>query len=170
MEKVIAGKFVQVHYKGSFINGETFDSSQGRLPLEVQMGCGQVIPGFEQALMGMAVNETKTFTVEPAQAYGERDETRVLSFQRSQIPAEMNPSVGDTVALTSDDGQQIPARVTVADSEKIEVDWNHPLAGKSLVFEIQVMGVTDGPTQMGCGSCSCGDTPDESSCGGCSCD
>jgi peptidylprolyl isomerase len=170
MEKVESGKFVCVDYEGRLENGEVFDSSQDSQPLEIQMGGGQIIKGFEDAMMGMALREKKVFTLTPDQAYGQRDEDQVHTFSRSEIPAEMQPQVGDMIGLQTPDGQQIPATIAEADDEKVVVDLNHPLAGKSLTFEIEVVNISDEPTQEmhhGCGSGGCGhDHGDAGGCGG----
>jgi peptidylprolyl isomerase len=158
VEKVENGMFVSVDYKGSLGNGEVFDSSYGRQPLEVQMGAGQLIKGFENELLGMAVNDKKVFTLNPEDAYGQRDENLTQSFARSEVPAEMNPKIGMTVGLYTPEGRQVPARITHVDDDKLTLDLNHPLAGESLTFEIEVVGISDTPTQtpMGCGSgCDC---------------
>ena len=158
MEKVEKGMFVSVDYKGSLENGEIFDSSHGRQPLEIQMGAGQLIKGFEKELLGMAVNEKKVFTVEPEDAYGRRDENLSQSFARSDVPPELNPRVGMTVGVRSPEGHQIPARITYVDNEKLTLDLNHPLAGETLTFEIEVKGISNTPTQSpsACGSgCDC---------------
>lgn len=156
MNTVEDGLFVSVEYTGALDNGEIFDTSQGRKPLEVEMGTGRLIKGFEEALIGMALNEKKTFTVEPEDAYGVRNEDYVRSFNRTEIPPEINPEAGQTLALNTQSGHQIPARVTHVDDEKITVDMNHPLAGEALTFQIQVVGISDTPTQdqAGCG-CGC---------------
>lgn len=155
MEQVENGLFVSVAYKGTLQNGEVFDSSEGRDPLEVKMGQGQLIKGFESALEGMALNEKKTFTLDPEEAYGHRNEEHVHSFDRSEVPAEMKPEVGVTVALTTPEGQQIPAQITEVTDEKITVDLNHPLAGEALTFEIEVVGISETATQEH-GGCGCG--------------
>ena len=158
MEKVENGMFISVDYKGTLQNGHVFDTSQGRQPLEVEMGAGQLIKGFEKALLGMALNEKKTFTLEPEEAYGQRDESLRRAFSRSDVPPEMNPEVGQTVVLTTPQGQQIPTRIVQVDNETVTVDPNHPLAGESLTFEIEVVGISSTPTQApaGCGSgCDC---------------
>ena len=90
MEKIESGHFVSVHYKGTLQNGEVFDTSEGRHPLEVEMGAGQIIPGFEEALMGMSLNEKKVFTLDPEDAYGQKDESLTHSFPRADVPAEKN--------------------------------------------------------------------------------
>lgn len=158
MKKVENGMFVSVDYKGSLENGEIFDSSHGRQPLEIQMGAGQLIKGFEKELLGMAVNEKKVFTVGPEDAYGYRDENLSQSFDRSDVPPELNPRVGMTVGVRSPQGHQIPARITHVDDEKLTLDLNHPLAGETLTFEIEVKGISSTPTQApsACGSgCQC---------------
>jgi peptidylprolyl isomerase len=158
MDTVENGKFVSVAYTGTLENGEVFDSSEGRQPMEVQVGSGQLIEGFEKALMGMAVNEKKVFTIEPEEAYGERDESMTRDFTRKEVPPEMNPEVGMTVGLTTPEGRQVPAQVVAVDDEKVTIDMNHPMAGKSLTFDIEVVGISDTPTQapVGCGpGCDC---------------
>ena len=158
VEKVENGMFVSVDYKGSLQNGEVFDTSQGRQPLEIQLGAGQLIKGFEKELLGMAVNEKKVFTLQPEDAYGHKDENLTQSFPRSEVPPEMTPKVGMTVGLHTPEGRQVPARITHVDDEKLTMDLNHPLAGESLTFEIEVVGISSTPTQTpaACGSgCSC---------------
>lgn len=163
MDRVENGQYVSVHYKGTLDNGEVFDTSEGRHPMEVQMGAGQVITGFEKALMGMALKEKKVFTLEPEEAYGFRDESLTHSFARSEIPAEMDVEVGQTVALSSPEGQQVPAQVVEADDQKVVVDLNHPLAGKTLTFDIEIVGISNSPIQQpaGCGTgCHCASDSD----------
>ena len=158
MEKVENGHFVSVHYKGTLQSGEVFDTSEGRHPLEVEMGAGQIIPGFEEALMGMSLNEKKVFTLDPEDAYGQKDESLTHSFPRADVPAEINPEVGQTLALSSPEGRQFPAMITEVDDEKVVVDLNHPLAGETLTFDIKVVGISATATQdpAGCGSgCAC---------------
>ena len=158
MEKVKNGLFVQVDYTGTLENGEVFDTSNGRQPLEVKMGAGQLIQGFENALMGMTLGQEKSFTLSAEEAYGDRDDNLTHEFARSNIPPDMDPQVGQTVAMTTSDGQQIPARITNVDDQNVTVDLNHPLAGEALTFDIKVIGITEEATQasQGCGSgCDC---------------
>lgn len=165
MDKVENGLFVSVDYTGTLDNGDVFDSSEGRRPLEIQMGSGDVLPGFESALMGMSINEIKTFTLSPEEAYGDRDDSRVQDFPKSDIPPGMEPEEGQILMLSTPQGQQIPARVANIDEEKVTFDLNHPLAGNSLTFKIEVVGISETATQQshGCGShcsgggCDCGD-------------
>lgn len=170
MEKVENGLFVSVNYTGTLGNGEVFDSSEGREPLEVQMGAGQMIQGFESALMGMSLNEKKTFTLEPEDAYGLRSEEHMHTFSREEVPPEMNPQEGEEILLSTPDGQQIPALIVEANDERVVVDMNHPLAGESLTFDIEIVGISKTATQEPHGGCGCGCGSDESGCdtGGCS--
>ena len=163
MQTVENGLFVRVDYTGTLDNGEVFDSSEGRQPLEVQVGSGNVIPGFESALMGMSLNESKTFTLSPDQAYGNRDESHMHGFPVSDIPAGVTPEVGQTLMLKTPQGQQIPARVESIDDEKVVFDLNHPLAGKRLTFAITVVGISETASQPHAGCTS-------ERCGGCDCD
>jgi len=158
VEKVENGIFVSVDYKGTLANGEVFDTSRGRQPLEIQMGAGQLIKGFENELMGMTLDEKRVFTLAPEDAYGQRDESLTQSFPTSEVPPGMNPQVGMTIGLTTPEGRQVPARIVHLDDEKLTMDLNHPLAGESLTFEIEVVGISSTQTQtpMSCGSgCDC---------------
>ncbi len=166
MQKVENGLFISVHYTGTLDNGDVFDSSEGRPPLEIQMGAGQLIKGFEAALADMRLNEKKTFTLSPEEAYGLRDDERMHSFARSDVPPGMDPQVGQAIALTTPDGQQIPARIATVDDEQVTVDLNHPLAGQALTFDIEVVGISPTATQQhaGCGG-GCGGHTAEPGCG-----
>jgi peptidylprolyl isomerase len=161
LEKVENGRYISVEYTGKLDNGQVFDSSQG-YPLEVQMGAGQVIKGFEENLVGMALNEKKVFTLAPEDAYGPRNADLMQSIPRSKVPPDMDIQIGMTVGLTSPQGHQVPARVVQLDAEQLTMDLNHPLAGESLTFEIEVVGISDTPTQessscnSGCHECSGG--------------
>ena len=172
MKKVEDGMFVSVEYTGTLENGEVFDSSEGKQPLEVEMGAGRLIKGFEDALQDMSLNEKKTFTLTPEQAYGERNPKATHSFSRSEVPAHINVQPGLTLALTSPEGEQVPAKVIHVDDEKIIVDLNHPLAGQALTFSVEIVGISATATQAG--GCSCGsngcDTNPQGGCdsGGCS--
>jgi peptidylprolyl isomerase len=162
MEEVKNDLFISVRYKGTLANGEIFDTSEGRDPLEIKMGAGQLIKGFESALMDMSLNEKKTFTLDPEDAYGHRNEEHMQSFPKKDIPPGADPQVGQTIALSTPDGKQIPARITEADDDKVVVDLNHPLAGESLTFDIEVVGISETQTQEH-GGCGCGH--DHSDCG-----
>jgi peptidylprolyl isomerase len=126
------------------------------------MGAGQLITGFESALAGMSLNETKVFTLDPQDAYGQRDEERMVTFQRSELPPQVEPQVGQPIGMRSPDGRQFPAVISQLDDAQVTVDLNHPLAGKKLTFDIKVVGISETATQQaaGCGcGCDCGGEP-----------
>mgnify|MGYP000706101175 CR=1 FL=1 len=133
--------------------------SRGAEPIEVQIGAGGVIKGFEDALIGMAEKETKTFTLTPEEAYGQRREDLEQTFMRSELPEGFDPQVGQVLALRNPQGGQIPATVKLTDAEKITVDLNHPLAGETLTFDIEVVKINNEPSQPSCSPSAC------SSCG-----
>ena len=132
---------VKVHYKGTLSNGEVFDSSEGREPLEFTLGAGQMIPGFDKGVHGMEVEETKTITIPAADAYGEPREELKQEVQKSQLPPEIKPEVGLKLVTQAPNGQQIPLVVTEVKEDSIVVDSNHPLAGKDLTFEITLVSI-----------------------------
>jgi peptidylprolyl isomerase len=155
MKKVENGHFVKVDYTGTLENGDIFDSSRNAQPIEVQVGTGRVIKGFEDALVGMAEKDKKTFTLSPGEAYGNRNEELEQTFMRSQLPEGFDPKVGQVLALRNPHGGQVPARVKHADDEKITVDLNHPLAGETLTFEIEVLEINDEATEPSCTPSAC---------------
>jgi peptidylprolyl isomerase len=160
LETAENGKYVSVEYTGKLQNGEVFDSSEGRQPLEVHMGAGEMIQGFEAQLMGMAVNEKKVFTISPEDAYGPKKPDLTQSVSRSEVPPHMNVQVGMIIGLMTPQGERVPARIIELDDKQLTFDLNHPLAGESLTFEIEVVGISDTATQE-CGDCG----SDCSSCG-----
>ena len=166
MEKVENNKYVSVHYKGTLNTGEVFDSSEGRMPLEIQMGGGQLIKGFENSLMGMALNEKKTFTLAPEDAYGQRQENLLHNFPLSEVPPGVIPEVGQVIGLRTPDGRQTPAQIIKIDKENVVLDLNHPLAGQTLTFDIEVVGISNAPTQNQGGCSSSGNCNDGGDCGG----
>lgn len=141
MSKVKGTDTVLVHYTGKLENGEIFDSSEGRDPLEVSLGQGMVIPGFENGLLDMEVNEKKTIHIPAAEAYGERHDELVQEVPLNQLPPEIKPEVGMQLVSQTPDGQQIPLVVTEVGAENITVDANPPLAGKDLIFDLELVGI-----------------------------
>jgi FKBP-type peptidyl-prolyl cis-trans isomerase 2 len=133
---------VKVHYKGTLNNGEVFDSSEGRDPLEFTLGSGQVISGFDKGILGMKINESKTINIPSHEAYGEIREELIQEVAKKDLPAEINPEVGLKLMSQTQDGQQIPLVVTEVKDESIVVDANHPLAGKDLIFEVTLMEIS----------------------------
>ncbi len=154
--KIKQGDYVQVHYTGKFSNGEIFDSSQGCQPLLVQMGAGEVIPGFESALMGMAEKEKKSFTVDSDNGYGPRDESLQRRFNLSDFPEDFQPQVGQVLVLQGPNESRFHAMVREVAGEVVVLDLNHPLAGLDLNFDVEVAAISDElpPSSCGCG-CSC---------------
>jgi peptidylprolyl isomerase len=163
MQKVENGLFVQVAYTGKLEDGQVFDTSEGKAPLEIPMGAGQMIPGFEAALMDMELGEKKSFTLSPDEAYGDHMAERIMDFPTEQIPDDMDPQVGQTIGVSTSEGQQMPAIITHVDEEKVTLDLNHPLAGKSLTFDIEVVGINKESASQEAPSCASGSC---SSCGG----
>lgn len=141
MQQVKEGDVVKVHYTGKLTNGEQFDSSNGREPLEFTVGAGQMIKGFDAAMPGMNVGEKKTIHIAPADAYGEKNEEAVIRFPKENVPADMKLEPGMQLTLTNQSGQ--PFRVTVTEilEDVLVLDANHFLAGKELVFDIELMEI-----------------------------
>jgi FKBP-type peptidyl-prolyl cis-trans isomerase 2 len=141
MSKVEKNNKVKVHYTGRLTNGEQFDSSVGRDPLEFTVGAGQMIPGFDSAVEGMELNEKKTITLAPEQAYGPRHDQLINEVPRTQLPSDMKPEVGQSLVASSQDGRQQRVQVTEVSETSITVDANHPLAGKELIFDIELVEI-----------------------------
>lgn len=142
MSKTIKeGDAISVHYTGRLESGEIFDSSQGRQPLAFTVGSGQLIKGFDHAVMGMSVGEKKTVTLVPADAYGERKEDLFVDLRKKYIPEGMELEVGMVVELSDGKENRIPAFVKEIHDEFVRMDLNHYLAGKVLVFEIEIMHI-----------------------------
>jgi len=141
MSEAKAGDKVQIHYTGTLEDGTQFDSSAGRDPLEFEVGSGQVIPGFDQAVEGMAVGENKTVNIPPEDAYGQHHEQMVQEVPKTALPAELEPEVGQALSARNQDGQEMQLTVTEVKDESIVVDGNHPLAGKALNFDIELVKI-----------------------------
>lgn len=142
MNKAKKGDVVKVHYKGKLNSGEQFDSSEGRAPLEFTVGAGQMIAGFDQAIPGMVVGEKKTITIAPEHAYGEKNEEAIIEFPKSNIPADMKLEPGMKLQLRNEAGQPIPVIVTEVKDEIVILDANHELAGKELIFDIELIEIS----------------------------
>ena len=135
------GDVVRVHYTGRLTDGTQFDSSVGREPLEFTVGAGQMIKGFDTGVRGMAVGEKKTIEIAPQDAYGERDEEAVIEFPVSNIPEDMKLEPGMQLTLRNQFGQPIPVVVLEVGEEVVVMDANHMLAGKDLVFEVELVEI-----------------------------
>ncbi len=141
MAQVKAGDVVKVHYTGKLTNGEQFDSSIGREPLEFTVGAGQMIKGFDAALPGMNVGEKKTINIPPAEAYGERSDEAVIPFPVENVPEGMKLEKGMRLNLTNQDGYPVQVVVTEVKDDVVMLDANHFLAGQELIFEIELVDI-----------------------------
>jgi FKBP-type peptidyl-prolyl cis-trans isomerase 2 len=133
------GNVVSVHYVGKFTDGEIFDSSEGREPLQFEVGTGQIIPGFETAILGKVVGDKVTTNISPENGYGLVREDLVVSVPLDKMPGEVQ--VGQTLEANGENGQVAHVVVTEVSEETVTIDGNHPLAGKELVFDIEVVSI-----------------------------
>jgi len=140
-----SGDTVSVHYTGKLENGEIFDSSSGRRPMTFTVGTGQIIRGFDEAVLGMAVGDRKTVTIAPEMAYGPRQLELIVDIPRNTVPEGMDLEKGMMIELVDPQGNRIPAEVFEILDEVVKMDLNHFLAGKTLVFDIEI--VSAGPEQ-----------------------
>ncbi len=141
MSQAAKGDKVKVHYTGTLDDGTVFDSSREREPLEFVIGSGTLIPGFENGVLGMKVGETKTIDIPAADAYGERKDGLLASLERSEVPDNIEPKVGMFVEMELKDGNNARARIAKVDEQTIVLDFNHPLAGQDLSFEVELLAV-----------------------------
>ena len=141
MKQAKNGDTVKVHYTGKLGNGRIFDSSAKRDPLQFKIGDGQIILGFEQAVVGMNPGETKTTKIPAEKAYGPYSEEFILVVDRSKIPSNIKPEVGQQYQIPQEDGQKPVFVVTEVTESSVTLDGNHPLAGKDLTFDIQLMEI-----------------------------
>jgi peptidylprolyl isomerase len=143
MSQAKSGDTVKIHYTGKLNDGTQFDSSQGREPLEFTLGSGQVIPGFDKAVDGMKVGESKQVNIAPEDAYGPRHEQMIQEVPRTALPEDLQPEEGMGLEAQGQDGQRLSLTVTAVSEESITVDGNHPLAGETLNFDIDDVPATD---------------------------
>ncbi|MBI2572646.1 peptidylprolyl isomerase [Candidatus Woesearchaeota archaeon] len=133
-----------IHYTGTLEDGTVFDSSEGRNPLQFEVGAGQVIPGFENAVEGMKLNQEKSVTIPAAQAYGEHKEELLKEIPRAALPKDgPEPQVGMQLLVHAPTGQRFPAMIAKVDADNVTLDLNHPLAGKDLTFKIKLVGINE---------------------------
>lgn len=141
MTEVKSGDKVAIHYTGTLLDGTTFDSSEGRDPLEFEVGSGQIIPGLDGALPGMEVGEKKVVKVPSTEAYGAVNPEMRQSVPREGIPEDIPLEVGTQLQMQTPDGQALPVTVVDVDEATVTLDANHPLAGKDLQFDIEVVKI-----------------------------
>lgn len=141
MTKIKNNDTVEVHYTGTLADGQIFDSSLQREPLKFTLGQGQLIPGFEAGLIDMGVSDKKTIQIPSNEAYGPRQDEMMHEVQKSQLPQEIKPEVGMPLSSQNPEGQEMHFTIAEVKEESIIVDGNHPLAGKDLTFEIEVISI-----------------------------
>lgn len=142
MSEAKKGDKVKVHYTGKLVDGAVFDSSVEREPLEFELGAGMMIPGFDKAVHGMKVGDKITTNIAADEAYGQKNTEMVIEVPKEQLPEDLKPEVGQQLAMQQPNGQSIPVVVTKVEDEKVEIDANHPLAGKDLVFDIELVEIS----------------------------
>jgi len=133
------GNVVAVHYTGKLTDGEVFDSSEGRDPLKFQVGSGQIIPGFENAIIGKQIGDKLTINIKPEDAYGQVREDLIIKVGKEQMPGDVQ--VGQSLQAQSDNGQSVNVVVTEVNEDHVVIDGNHPLAGEELLFNIQILEI-----------------------------
>jgi len=141
MSKAKAGDTVKVHYNGTLEDGSTFDTTAGKEPFEMTLGKREVIPGFEQAVEGMSVGEKQEVTLKPAEAYGDYQNEAVIDIPRSRLPEEIDPEVDMVLQAKDPEGQVTHMTITKVTDDNVTLDGNHPLAGKKLKFEIELVSI-----------------------------
>lgn len=141
MQKAQKGDKVKVHYHGTLRSGETFDSSNGREPLEFELGTGQVIKGFDEGVKGMQVGDKKTVEIAVGDAYGEKQEEMIIEFPKDQFPPDVNPEAGAQLMMSNGSGQQFPVTIAEVKEDSVILDANHPLAGQDLIFDLELVEI-----------------------------
>jgi peptidylprolyl isomerase len=141
MAQVKAGDKVRVHYHGKLTNGTTFDSSEGREPLEFTVGEGQVIKGFDDALLEMNIGDKKTVNIPVENAYGQRTDDMMMEYPLAEFPADMKAEIGMELHMSDNMGNVFPVVITEIKPDSVVLDANHPLAGEDLVFEIELVSI-----------------------------
>ena len=144
MQKVKSGDTVKVHYQGRLANGETFDSSAGRNPLEFEVGSGTVIKGFDNGVTGMQVGEKKTINIPVEDAYGPVNTDMLIEYPKDRFPSDLKVEVDMPLMMSSASGEQFQVRVDEIKDDVIILDANHPLAGEDLIFDIELVEIVGG--------------------------
>jgi peptidylprolyl isomerase len=141
MSKVKSGDTVKVHYHGKLTDGTTFDSSEGREPLEFEVGSGSVIAGFDNGVTGMTVGDKKTINIPVDEAYGQKQDDLLMEFPLDRFPADMKPEVGMQLNMSNGAGQNFPVIIREVREDAVVLDANHPLAGEDLVFDLELVEI-----------------------------
>jgi FKBP-type peptidyl-prolyl cis-trans isomerase 2 len=148
MSQIKKGDTVRVHYHGKLTDGTTFDSSAGREPLEFEVGAGMMIKGFDDGVLDMKVGEKKTISVPAEDAYGPSDPENIIEFPIANFPADMKPEVGMQLNMRDNSGGNFPVVIAAVKEEHVLLDANHPLAGKELIFDIEIVDVKPAPSRI----------------------
>ncbi len=148
MQQVKNGDTIKIHYKGRLDDGTVFDSSEGRDPLQFEVGSGQVIPGFDAGVTGMNIGDKKTIHIPAAEAYGNRHEHMIMEFPRDKFPEDLMPEEGMTLNMSDGQGQVIPVVITEVQDDKVLLDANHQLAGKDLIFDLELVSIEGGKSRI----------------------
>lgn len=145
MQQVKTGDKVRVHYHGRLNNGQTFDKSEGREPLEFEVGSGMVIRGFDEGVKGMGVGDKKTINIPFDEAYGPRNPDMVIEMPKDRFPKDMELEVGMPLGMSDGQGQQFEVTVTEIKDDSVILDANHPLAGQDLIFDLELVEIVNKP-------------------------
>ncbi|TMI74463.1 MAG: peptidylprolyl isomerase [Bacteroidetes bacterium] len=145
MQQVKSGDKVKVHYHGRLNSGQTFDNSEGREPLEFEVGGGMVIKGFDDGVKGMAVGDKKTINIPFDQAYGPRNPDMIIEMPRERFPKDMELEVGMPLGMSDGQGQQFEVVVAEIKEDVVILDANHPLAGQDLIFDLELVEIVNKP-------------------------
>jgi peptidylprolyl isomerase len=143
MQQAKKGDKVKVHYHGKLTNGETFDTSSGRDPLEFEIGSGSVIKGFDDGVRGMEVGQSKTISIPVEDAYGSRSDDMLIEFPKDRFPKDMQIEEGMQLMMSNGTGQNMPVIVTEIKENSVILDANHPLAGEELIFDIELVEIVE---------------------------
>jgi FKBP-type peptidyl-prolyl cis-trans isomerase 2 len=143
MKQAKSGDKVKVHYHGKLTNGETFDSSNGREPLEFELGSGMVIKGFDDGVTGMGIGDKKTITIPADEAYGPRNPEMVIDVPKDRFPEDMELEIGMPLAMSNGNGQPFQVTVVEIKEDSVLLDANHPLAGQDLVFDLELVEINE---------------------------
>ncbi|MFM8711528.1 MAG: peptidylprolyl isomerase [Sphingomonadales bacterium] len=141
MATVKSGDKIKVHYHGKLVSGETFDSSAGREPLAFEVGSGAVIKGFDEGVTGMAIGEKKTIQIPFLEAYGAHNAEMVIEMPKDRFPADMEVTIGMPLHMSDGQGRQFQVTVTEIKETSVLLDANHPLAGKDLIFDLELVAI-----------------------------
>jgi peptidylprolyl isomerase len=144
MAQVKSGDKIKVHYHGKLTNGETFDSSAGREPLEFEVGSGMVIKGFDEGVTGMAVGEKKTVSIPFDNAYGPKNPDMIIEMPKERFPKDLDIEVGMPLGMSDPEGQQFQVTIVEIKEEVVMLDANHPLAGQDLIFDLELVEIVGG--------------------------